>query len=681
MTLSPPSPVNNVRTRRARLMHRYTTFITPRGKDGLPSLRVLLAFPALLLIVGILLIGFAINGTSSGAYYSQVHVGQDPDLIAGHPQGIRSDEWNVATYWAISQVQQGLPEESETFPGGMDAAVPQDLPRADWSVAFRPHLMGYVFLDLDQASAWKWWLPALSLLAAAYCFVVTVLPRRPATAALLSIGFYFSPFFQWWFMPGTMWPAAWAFAAMAALAWSVKCGSARDRWIWAAVVGYLTVVMAMGLYAPFIVPAALVVPLFAIGLTIERCRKGEKVLSVAKKIAPTVLAGVAAGAITLIWLFSKAKTVDAFLNTDYPGVRLTPTGSGNLLTLARTISSSFSDSLRRDSGFLGVNSSEASTFFLIGAFLLPIAAWAIYRQARRREVLPWTLIGLSAVVLLFVAFVFVPGWDPLAHLLFLDRSTGDRLRIGLGIASFAILVYLIRYLDDSRDLPGKLLSAGTALLFILSQVAIAAAVYLVSGPDKLGHAAPLWWLHVLLSAGSIYAFSRRRVALGTISFALVAVLSTITVNPVYRGVFDLRGTAPVEAVMHIDKQDEGRWVGIGTSLVTAMLVESGVEAYNGVQGAPSHEMWREIDPTSSYKFEWNRLGGVNWVSEAGPPRVFNPSPDQIFVTFDACSPFAQKNVSYVLTDVSPQPQSCLRIEKRFALPNSSVAIYRVVSEG
>ena len=681
MTPSSPSPVNDVRTRWARLIHRYTTFIAPRNKNNLPSLRVLLAFPALLLIVGILLICFAINGTSSGAYYSQVYAGQDPDLIAGYPQGIRSDEWNVATSWAISQVQQGLPERSETFPGGMDAAVPQDLPRADWSVAFRPHLVGYLFLDLDQASAWKWWLPALGLLAAAYCFIVTVLPRRPGSAALLSVGFYFSPFFQWWFMPGTMWPVAWALAAMAALAWSVKCSSSRDRWIWAAIVGYLTVVMAMGLYAPFIVPAVLVIPLFTIGLVIERCRKGERLLDVLKKIAPTVVAGAAAGAITVLWLFSKAKTVDAFLNTDYPGVRLIPTGSGDLLTLARTISSSFSDSLRRDSGFLGTNSSEASTFFLIGAFLLPIAAWAIYRQARRREVLPWTLMGLGGVVLLFVAFVFVRGWDPLAHLLFLDRSTGDRLRIGLGIASFAILVYLIRYLDDARALPGRLLSAGTALVFLLSQVMIAMAVYTVSGPDKLGHAAPLWWLHALLSAGSIYAFSRKRVILGTVSFALVAVLSTITVNPLYRGVFDLRDAAPVQAVMHIDDQDAGRWVGIGTSLATAMLVESGVEAYNGVQGAPSDEMWQEIDPTGSYKFEWNRLGGVNWVSESGPPRVFNPSPDQIFVTFDACSSFAQKNVSYVLTDVSPPPLSCLRMEQSFTLSTSTLAIYRVVSEG
>lgn len=675
MTTITPEPARRSNGRLARLRHHYLRIVLPRA-DGLPTLRVLLAFPALVLVVGFLLITFAINGTSSGAYYSQVSNGHDPNLIAGAPQAIRSDEWNVATSWAISQVQQGLPETNGTFPGGMDAAIPQDLPRADWSVAFRPHLVGYLFLNLDQASAWKWWVPALSLLAAAYCFAVTVLPIRPAVAALLSIGFYFSPFFQWWFLPGTMWPVVWAFATMAAIAWSIRSRIARERWIWATIVGYLTVVMAMGLYAPFIVPAVLVVPFFAIGLAVEQWRKSDRFALVLQKILPTIVAGAVAGGITVAWLLSKAKTVEAFLSTDYPGVRLFPTGAGNLLTVAHTIGSSFTDALRRDGGFLGANSSEASTFFLVGLFLLPIAVWAISREARRGRTLPWALIGLIAAGLLFIAFVLIPGWDPIAHALFLDRSTADRVRIGLGIVSFAILIYVIRYLDDTKTRPSRLLSIGTVALFLASQTGIAVVVWAVLGASKLQDAAPLWWLYALMASGAIYLFARRQILLGAITFALVVGLGTVTVNPVYRGVFDLRKTAAAQAVMKLD--NNGGWVGIGTSLATALLVETGVEAYNGVQGAPSEEMWNEIDPKEQYKFEWNRLGGVSWVSENGPIRVFNPSPDQIFATFDACSPFAQRNVEHVLTDTGPIASPCLKVEKSIPLPSSTILIYRVV---
>lgn len=678
MTTSQPEAKNASGTFWLRLARRYRMVITPNRQDDLPSLRVLLAFPALLLIAGILLIGSALNGTSSGQYYGQVHSGRDPALIAGRPEAIRSDEWNVAVSWSISQVQQGLPERNETFPGGMDAAIPQDLPRLDWSVAFRPHLVGYLFLDINRAYAWKWWLPALALLAAAYCFLVTVLPRRPGVAAALSIGFYFSPFFQWWFLPSTLWPATWALATMASLVWAIKSTSTRARWIWAIVIGYLTVVMAMGLYVPFIIPVVLIIPLFTIGLLVERWRHGERMSTLVRRILPTLLAGGGAASITALWLHSKAATVDAFLSTDYPGERLSGTGSSDFLTLARTVSSTFSEALRRDAGFLGTNSSEASTFFLIGAFLLPVVCWAIYRMARQGRPLPWTLIGTSSAILLFVAFAFVPGWDLIAHVIFLDRSTDSRIRIGLGVASLAVLAYLVRFLDDTRTKPKRIISFGTAALFLLSQVAIAGAVSVVGGPGKLEHAAPFWWAYAIVSAGAIYFFSRRRVLLGTVAFFLVTVLSSITVNPVYRGVFDLRQTAPAKAIMKLDAQQPGAWVGIGTSLTTGMLLESGVRAYNGVQGAPPAKMWRQIDPAQKYKFEWNRLAGVGWVSEPGPPRVSNSAPDQIVVTFDACSAFAQKYISYVLTNEPSVPASCLMLEKRFTLPKSTVEIFRVV---
>ena len=120
---------------------------------------MLLAFPAVLLLLGILLVTLGLNGSSSGIFHDQLSYGTDENLVAGHPLIARSDEWNVQTVWAIAQVQQGLPVTNETFPGGMDTTLPQDLPRADWTVAFRPHLLAFLVFDVDQAFAFKWWHP------------------------------------------------------------------------------------------------------------------------------------------------------------------------------------------------------------------------------------------------------------------------------------------------------------------------------------------------------------------------------------------------------------------------------------------------------------------------------------------------------------------------------------------
>src|SRR5690349_10986315 len=151
----------DARAPRPRASHRWATasrdwvtayraWVRP-DPQGLPARRVLLAFPALLLLLGIVLVGIGVNGSSSGEMREYVESGADADLIAGEPQFTRSDEWNVQIVWAIAQVEQGLPVDNQTFPGGMDATVPQDLPRLDWSVAFRPHLLGFLFLDVDHA--------------------------------------------------------------------------------------------------------------------------------------------------------------------------------------------------------------------------------------------------------------------------------------------------------------------------------------------------------------------------------------------------------------------------------------------------------------------------------------------------------------------------------------------------
>jgi hypothetical protein len=655
---------------------RYRAF-TALAANGLPSRRVLIAFPALLVLLGTVLIGLGINGSSSGAFYPQLHSGKDPALIAGSPQAIRSDEWNVGTVWTISQIEQGFPGRNETYPGGMDAAIPYDLPRLDWSVAFRPHSLGYLFLDVGRGTAWRWWLPGLALIAAAFFFLIAVIPRRPGVAAVISIGFFFSPFFQWWYQTSTLWPIVWGLATMAALAWSVQATSLRSRLIWAAVIAYLTVVMAMGIYAPFIIPIVIVVALFGVGLVIERLRSGDNWLRLLGRIAPTLIAGAVASAITSAWLASKSATVNELLATVYPGQRLTPTGSSGFISAARTVGSSFSESLETANGFLGINSSEASTFFLIGAFLVPVAGLVVYRRVRARAKLPWVIICLSVAIALFMAFTLIPGWDALAHLLFLDRSTGERMRIGVGLASFAIFGYLIRLLDDETKPAGAIFSAATAAVFLLSQIATAAAVVIVIGPGKLWGAAPFWWLFALVSATAIFLFARRRAVLGTIAFLLVTVASSISVNPVYVGVLDLRETPASKSIVQLNDEKSGSWVGVGDLLVTATLLESGVEAYDGTQGAPSRQMWANVDPSDKYEAAWNRIGRIHWTPAAGEPQVSNPFADDILITFDACSAFAQKHVDYVLANLPLDP-TCLVRESSYSTTGAPLTIYRVV---
>jgi hypothetical protein len=636
---------------------------------------VLLAFPLILMLLGAVLVGLSVNGSSSGALRPYITSSADPDLLAGTPEKVRSDEWNVQTVWAIAQAQQGFPVTNESFPGGMDATVSQDLPRADWSVAFRPHLLGFLFLDLGRATAWKWWFPGLALIAAAYCFVVTVLPRRPLVAAALAVGFYFSPLFQWWFLPTTLWPVVWGLTTMTAILWSLKSISRAGRWVWASIVGYLTVVMAMGIYVPYIIPVVIVVAFFAIGCLVAELRSGTGLRQTVSRVIPIIATGIAGSAITGWWLYTRLPTVEAFLGTTYPGVRLTSTGTGGVVAFIASVSSSFTQALQ-SGGLLGENSSEASTFFFVGAFLIPACAWIALRQRRLRGAQPWPLLALIASIVVFALFLYLPGWNAIAHLLFLDRTTENRLRIGIGLASFAMVPQIIRYLDTARIKVGVRFAAAGAAIFLVSQVAIAVA--LSSGAKHSFAAANLWWVFALLGTACLWFYARSRPGLATAAFLILTVAGSATVNPVYRGVYDVRTTAVAKAVMALDSARPTTWVGIGDKLATDVLVESGARSYNGFQGAPSTVMWKQIDPANAYTFQWNRMGGVNWVAGTGVPVVSNPFADQIVVTFDACAAFAQHHVDAVLADGKPLASPCLVPQKSFAVTAGKITIYRVV---
>jgi hypothetical protein len=671
-----PAPARESAIGWRRMSARYRAFVVPRA-DGLPTLRVLLSFLILLGLVGVILIALGINGTSSGAYFSSVSSGKDPQLLAGHPEKIRSDEWNVGVPWTLSQVQRGLPTISGAFPGGADADIPFGLPTREIFTIIEPQNIGFLFLDAGRAYAFKWWLPALALIGAAFALMVTLLPRRPLVAVALSIGFFFSPFFQWWFEPASQWPVAWGALTIAAIVWALRSTSLPARIALAVIAGYLTAVMAIGLYAPFIIPVVYVVLFAGIGLVISAKRSGLRWRTTGIRLVPIALAGVAGGGIVLLWLRSKATVVATFLNTVYPGQRLTPTGAHDYLAAARTIGSSFSESLQNEAGFLGINSSEASTFFLFGIFLLPLAIGIVVQRRRQHRELPWRTIGLFAFVLLVLAFIFVPGWNGVAHVLFLDLSNGTRMRIGLGLASFALVGSIASDLAEEPAAPRRRIALIAVAIFALSQVSIALAVAAVQGPARLWQGSPLWIVFLALSCAAIYLVGTRRIALGAVAFLVLSICSSATVNPTYVGVFDLRTTAISRAIVHANSQHPKSWVGVGGSLENALLLESGVTAFNGTQGAPSRVMWREVDPTEKYINEWNRLGAVDWVVGHGSPVVSNPAEDTIQTTFDACSAFAQKHVGYVLSNVlltSP----CVQLKSRISLAHSTLSIYSVV---
>lgn len=666
--------------RQPSLRDRYLTFVAPTA-DGLPNLRVLLWPLALLGAVLIVFVSLGLTGSSTGVLRSSFEVGADPDLLANQPLPIRSDEWYVQTSWTISQVEQGLPIENGSFPGGMDATVQHDLPSWDWSMAFRPHLLGFWFLPLDQAMALKWWLPGFALIAAVYVFVLTLLPRRPLTAALFGVGFFFAPFFQWWYLSVTFFPAVWAILVMTAVVWMLRRPRGPARWLMATIAAYITVTVGTGIYVPFIVPAVYVAAAFAIGATLAASTAAlTGVGARLRALMPLFVAGATGAVVMVVWLLTRWQTIEVFTGTVYPGERLEEPGTAGIAQLKSLFSGPFQRNLELSDGApFGTNQSEASSFLLPGLFLVVPLVWIFVRSVRERR-RDWLALALLIVGVVFTALMLIPGWDGLAHLMLLDRTTVGRLRLGWGLLALIMMLVVLWRVDARRATTTE----RTPLWVVLSAVVPAAVWTALLAWSLLRDGAviavgDLSWILIAIGFVAVVGCNAYGWALPTaVLFAVISIASSSSVNPLYRGVFDLNDTRIVQTMKELSAERSGRWVGVGeTALPTVMLVQSGLPSFNGFQSSPSRTMWDAIDPNLKERV-WNRLANVSWRAGEGPPDPFNPEPDQVRLTFDSCDSFAQENVEWVLSD-SALDQDCLDPVTSVEEGPSTFWIYEVVA--
>jgi hypothetical protein len=685
--------------------------------SGLPNLVVLLWFPVVVALVGVVLVALGISGSSTGSYWTEFGTGHDADLLVGQPREIRTDEWLVQSSWIVSQVQQGFPVFNHTLPGGMDATIQNDLPSWDWSSVFRPHVLGFLLLPLDQGMAVRWWLPLIGLVVAVYAFVVTVLPRRPVLAAFVAAAVAFSPLIQWWFLPTTIWPVAWAFAALTAILWCLRSTTTWVRWTISAVAAYLTVTMVMSIYVPYMVPAALAVAVVGVAFLVGHVRAlvlgdalpsgdrdggGRAVLATLRGIVPLIASVVGAVVVIGVWVATRAATIEAVLGTVYPGQRLQATGPVSFDLSVALFAGPFTRSLQHGSAAgLGVNQSEAAVPILTAVFLIPGLIWCLVLGARRRRT-DWPALGVLVTLALVFAFLQIAHWDRLAHLLLLDRTTDARLRLVFDVLAPIAIALVVQRLDATRTIAAGAAAPGTAAsaaapavvpaavpggrapwsvalwgpALVLGSVAVVYVMLKIEGSDVLD-VSRAWKVVVVLLAVGVLLVLRRWATTGAFLLLVASLIVGLQVNPLYRGVYDLNDTRAGKDIAAIEAKDpDAQWVGIGGRYATPLLVESGVTAFNGVQTYPPERMWREVDPSGRYEDEWNRLANVNWVVGSGAPVVSNPYRDQIQVTFDGCSRFAQRHVDYVLSE-EPIDSSCLVPVDDAEQGVSDMTIYRV----
>ncbi len=574
-------------------------------------------------------------------------------LIAGEPRQIRMDDYAVSTPWLLSQVNNGLPNQNETI-GGEKAPV-LVAPAKHFSQLFKPQNWGFFFLDVERAYAWTYsFFIVFALLGSSFMFLLLTrnnfwLSVFGGVWLLLSSGTQ-----SWVYGPAVMIGAVgFIFVATVYLIYSSQW---KTILLSSVVLAWLLMVYALILYPPYQVPLSYVLLAVLVGYFINNLN-GKRLLA-----AWPVKAGAAA--LTLLLLggafftfYQDIKpTLDAILNTVYPGKRSEIGGTG---FIGNWFSEYFSWQLTdRQFPTKWLNSCELAHYITFTPIVIPAMIYSFW-QTRRID---WVLVLLSVFVIIGYVWIEVgfPEW--LAKLSLWSMSPTRRTQIPFGIANVLLTVVYLHFLSTST--------------------ATSAVPYRVLG--FAGVAAFMIYVTQLNISDSEGFFKWHQLIIPMLFFAGVGILLLPTWQPTYRtGIFcaamtlflmpNLRmnpvakGLSPItehalyRTVRDIHQRDpDARWVVNGSQYISYLTTATGVKLLTGVKYVPARNITSVLDPQMKRDSAYNRYAHTVYQSFIDPQKpdsviMINNFEDGCLVAMDPCSPrFKKLNVKYVIFDKQPQ---------------------------
>lgn len=639
-------------------------------------------FPIVLMLLVIVLTFLQVSGSSMGTYHKLFYGDrEDPSLIIGDPQGIRSDEWLVNTQITIAQSNNNFERINDNIGNGQDVSLMLDVPYKEWSTVFKPHNLPFLILPFDNAFALKWWLMAYLLILGCYFFILALLPNRRLLASLLSLGFFFSPFIQWWYLYGTLGAIYYSLFGGAVLIHLLREQHAKRQILWGLLLAYLAACFLIMLYPPFQIACALVIIAFAAGYLIEQL-SGMARRTALRILGVVVLSMFIAGATGLAYLATRSEAVRTVTNTAYPGDRTQKSGgydlahlfSGHLDAQLQSASRAGHYSLP-DEGL--TNQSENSSFIFLIPFLLFPSFYLLYRHYKKTRVVDWPLLAVNGIYLFLILWLFVPHLGILGKLTLLQSVPHTRLLIGMGVLSLIQLVLFIRRYENYK----KIISRRWAIPYGIAVwlITFGVGLYVM---DRLPGFVGIYRVIVfsLPLPLIIYLLLRKRYVIAATILLLFSFAMTYRVNPLYRGTETLTATPVSQAIKEISRTSESRWA-TEHFLLENFVFMNGARSLTGVYSYPQLDLWREADAKAEEK-TYNRYAHTNFTfdrdpSKIVPTKIALTGGDSFTIITEPCSDFLKKqDVRYLLTgsevDLS---NGCVEKLRTIRYPAQTIYIY------
>jgi hypothetical protein len=626
-------------------------------------------FPAALLLLVVILALFRISGSSVGAYNQILFGGTttDKNLLFGKPQMIRSDEWLVNTPDIVSQSHFGYPKINPSIGTGEDTSVILDIPSRDWSEIFRPENWSFFVMPLEQAFAFKWWIVAWLLITSGYFFVLSLLPRKRMLASLLSIAFFLSPFFQWWYQDETFAPIYCSLFAILVFGQILKSTETGKRLMWTGLLGYVLTCFALVLYPPFQIPCGLVVAAVCLGMLFE-----SKKLRLQEMRAPILytLGGILlAGCMLALFFVSHKGTIHLIENTAYPGHRSVSTGGYSLTHILDGVFDREIQFYQHATAYID-NQSEESNFILLWPFLAIPLIFASVQQWVKKRKLDYSRIFVMLLLALFLAVLLLPVPEIISKVFLLDMVPQNRLIIGVGLINFILIAMFIKQIEV-KELPRRW-AIDLSIFAVLAELIV--AYMIVRHHPAFLTSVKVIVFCVAVFGAIVFLFLRRRILLAAGLLLAFSLWSTYLSNPLYIGLGQLTSSKIRTEALQMPNARQSAWVFVGSIQYLNLLPAYGLRSYSATYMYPQPQVIHKFDFPVKDSFIYNRYAHVNFdPSRSG---LVLDAKDTYSVGYSPCAPVYKKQIKYILSE-SKLTGSCVNLKTTVSYPYAFFYIYEV----
>jgi hypothetical protein len=366
------------------------------------------------------------------------------------------------------------------------------------------------------------------------------------------------------------------------------------------------------------------------------------------------------------------------LDTVYPGGRRTTSGDPASFMWSGALSWFMQGNFSRIRGMTNPEMALGPTFLLVPLGFLVLLEHGQFEDTRhvrgssRRY--GTIILGTCAVLMLWatVSWPDAPGLLNPLELIPTIRATQI-------VSVLALLAFFVIYRNGNSQIVTnpKWMAFGVAFLTIV-----------ITSPDierfriqyLAGSGRHVGWISLFIVAflSTLVVIHSQRWKV-PILVALLSLASSVTVNPWTLGVGAFEGSAAVDRIIELSKENPSkRWATTGF-FQDALMISTGVAQLSGQQPlGPNSDAWLKLDPTASSKDKWNRgQSYVNFQWDGRPGiTIWNPSPDVIQIVVNPCRPeLDDLDLGWVVT-AEEISFDCLRKEATVTWMGAPLNIYQ-----